>query len=136
MAPRHIGLMDLPTEILHVIANYFDRRLGLPNGILTRHIVEIFRTPTGIAVRAIAHYKSPNKAFVLECSRSESGQQMVVGEIFNRMSGRDGFDLNETTAFVREPGRVVALEAAAHAKNLDVVRYLLELALPLKVPES
>ncbi|KAJ3304480.1 hypothetical protein HDU93_006361, partial [Gonapodya sp. JEL0774] len=114
----------LPAEILLHIANRLESRLGLPTGALNRRLTNIFRTPSSIAVRALAHYQHPPKTLVWECWRSGAEQHLVIKAILERVERCDEFKI-DNTAVGPHGVDVTPLVAAAWAGNTTTVKILL-----------
>ncbi|KAJ3328038.1 hypothetical protein HDU93_001705, partial [Gonapodya sp. JEL0774] len=127
MAPMVTRLTDLPTEILLRIGQCLPHRLGFPSGALNKRLSAIFRTPSNIAIRAIAHHKSCARALVRESSRYEHDQNLVVEAIYQKgISGSPSFHVNEIVDNHRGPARN-ALIASVETGNIKVVATLLKL---------
>ncbi|KAJ3329310.1 hypothetical protein HDU93_001047 [Gonapodya sp. JEL0774] len=120
--PSPFSLCDLPSEILLAIGLHLPFRLGLPTGALNRHLAELFRTPTGIATRALLHYPNPSEALLDEVTRSESGASEVVAALCARTANLSGI-LNEPEP--KDWRRQTPLSAAAEGGNVDVVKILI-----------
>ncbi|KAJ3334657.1 hypothetical protein HDU93_007581 [Gonapodya sp. JEL0774] len=122
----------LPNEVILLIGEFLDFRLGLPTGALDRQTASIFGTPNNIAVRAIAHYESLMEAIMQECWRSATEDHRVVKAICERgaLLGPRNFNLDWTRPLRRhswgQDGKIITpLRAAITAGNAAVVRYLL-----------
>ncbi|KAJ3328345.1 hypothetical protein HDU93_001511, partial [Gonapodya sp. JEL0774] len=121
-----LNLTALPTEIILHIGRYLPFRLGLPSGALSKRLAPIFRTPSSIADRALAHYTSPATSLVVETLRPGTSQHPVIEAIVERISGvNDRRWLNQVVPHPR--GETTALEAAAQVGHLHAVQILVKL---------
>ncbi|KAJ3326691.1 hypothetical protein HDU93_002336 [Gonapodya sp. JEL0774] len=122
-----IPLTDLPVETLLHIANYLRFRLGLPTGALNKRLASIFRTPSSVAARALAHYKYPPTTLVYESWRSETDQHLVVKAILERVEWCDDDLLITINTPTNGPDGAIMtpLVAAACAGDTATVKVLL-----------